>query len=78
MIQENFHQTIESQLPLLTEDEQRKVIAFIDSMLQQHRTKSKEDLQRLEQLIGIGSSTVGDGAEEHDHYVYGLPKKGKR
>ena len=75
MIQTNIHQTIESRLELLSEDEQQKVIAFIESLLQQHRIHGKEDLQRLEKFIGIGSSILGDVAAEHDHYVYGTPKK---
>ena len=30
------------------------------------------------EVIGIGSSGVRDGAENHDHYIYGLPKKDSR
>ncbi|MBI3193706.1 MAG: hypothetical protein HYZ34_04450 [Ignavibacteriae bacterium] len=75
MIQENIYQTIESQLSLLTLEEQQKVISFIDSLLQQHRILNDDDLQRLQQFIGIGKSKQGDVAAEHDHYLYGTPKK---
>lgn len=26
-------------------------------------------------LIGLGSSDVSDGSINHDHYIYGVPKK---
>lgn len=30
----------------------------------------------LEDVIGIGEGPLrGDGAEQHDHYIYGVPKK---
>ncbi len=68
-------ETLGSQLALLNEDEQHKVIAYIDSLLQEQRILSEKDLQRLQEFIGIGSGAVGDGAAEHNHYAYGLPKK---
>jgi predicted DNA-binding antitoxin AbrB/MazE fold protein len=29
----------------------------------------------LEQVIGIGDSGRTDGADQHDHYIYGTPKR---
>jgi hypothetical protein len=32
----------------------------------------------LLEVIGIVESGVRDGAEEHDHYIYGTPRRKKR
>jgi hypothetical protein len=33
------------------------------------------DYDPLDAVIGIGKSGLKDGAEEHDHYIYGTPKR---
>jgi predicted DNA-binding antitoxin AbrB/MazE fold protein len=33
------------------------------------------DFDPLEAVIGIGESGRTDGAEQHDHYIYGTPKR---
>jgi hypothetical protein len=33
------------------------------------------DADPLEGVIGIGDSGLTDGAEQHDHYIYGTPKR---
>ena len=33
------------------------------------------DFDPLEGVIGIGSSGRTDGAAQHDHYLYGTPKR---
>ena len=34
-----------------------------------------EDYDPLEAVIGIGDSGRTDGADQHDHYIYGTPKR---
>ncbi|MBS4028722.1 MAG: hypothetical protein KGZ58_08795 [Ignavibacteriales bacterium] len=75
MTQTESHVQIEKQLMQLDENEQQKVFSFIQSLLNQKRTQEPSDLRELEELIAVGSGTLFDGAEEHDHYVYGTPKK---
>src|SRR2546428_609956 len=38
-------------------------------------TPLDEDYDPLEGVIGIGESGRADGAEQHDHYIYGTPKR---
>jgi predicted DNA-binding antitoxin AbrB/MazE fold protein len=38
-------------------------------------TPVDEDDDPLEAVIGIGDSGRTDGAEQHDHYIYGTPKR---
>ncbi len=33
--------------------------------------------ERYKDIIGSASSGIGDLAENHDHYLYGTPKKSK-
>jgi predicted DNA-binding antitoxin AbrB/MazE fold protein len=35
----------------------------------------KEQKDPLESVIGIGKSGRTDGADQHDHYIYGTPKR---
>jgi predicted DNA-binding antitoxin AbrB/MazE fold protein len=34
-----------------------------------------KDRDPLEAVIGIGDSGRTDGADNHDHYIYGVPKR---
>jgi predicted DNA-binding antitoxin AbrB/MazE fold protein len=34
-----------------------------------------EEVDPLDAVIGIGDSGRTDGADEHDHYIYGTPKR---
>jgi predicted DNA-binding antitoxin AbrB/MazE fold protein len=38
-------------------------------------TTAANDDDPLEGVIGIGSSGRTDGADQHDHYIYGTPKR---
>jgi predicted DNA-binding antitoxin AbrB/MazE fold protein len=35
----------------------------------------QDDVDPLEAVIGIGESGRTDGADRHDHYIYGTPKR---
>ncbi len=75
MTQSETHVQCEQQLTQLDENEQQKVLAFIQSLLNHKRTEEANNLRELEELIAVGSGTLSDGAEQHDHYMYGTPKK---
>ena len=36
---------------------------------------AEEDYDPFEAVIGIGDSGRTDGADQHDHYIYGTPKR---
>jgi hypothetical protein len=38
-------------------------------------TPVDDDYDPLEAVIGIGDSGRTDGADQHDHYIYGTPKR---
>jgi predicted DNA-binding antitoxin AbrB/MazE fold protein len=38
-------------------------------------TPVDQDDDPLEGVIGIGNSGRTDGADQHDHYIYGTPKR---
>lgn len=38
-------------------------------------TPLDDDVDPLDAVIGIGSSGRTDGAEQHDHYIYGTPRR---
>ncbi len=89
MAQPEIYQAIETQLSMLDEREQENVLAYIRSLLEhkqemppsnpQHRQqKGRSNIQNLRRLMNAGKSDVSDGAEEHDHYVYGTSKKKKQ
>ncbi len=77
----NLQHTIQEQLRVLSEEEMRQVLSFVTAL--QKRKKAApvrplsaifEDLSNeipLEQWQEIPA----DGAENHDHYLYGAPKQ---
>ncbi len=71
----NTYTTIEAQFSLLSEEEQKQVVDFINTLFQKRIPLTENDKLRLRKFIAIGESELGDVAEEHDHYVYGTPKK---
>jgi hypothetical protein len=75
MTQTETYAQLEQQLLQLDEVEQQKVFLFIQSLLREKRQGKKKNLRGLGRLIGIGESDITDGAAEHDHYLYGTPKK---
>ena len=38
-------------------------------------TTRTDDQDPLAEVIGIGDSGRKDGADQHDHYIYGTPKR---
>ncbi|TAK53065.1 MAG: hypothetical protein EPO24_14895 [Bacteroidetes bacterium] len=75
MSQQEIYQTIETQLSQLDEREQERVLMYIRTLLDQRSMTENPDLNELEELVAIGKGKYSDGAEEHDHYIYGVPKR---
>ncbi len=71
----NLTESLESQLHLLSEEERKKVAEYVKSIIDQRRVVTAKDNRWIMNLVGIGSGP-SDLAEEHDHYIYGTPKKG--
>ena len=77
----DLQQTIQEQVRVLSEDEMKRVLDFMRNLRKENKSqKAKlisaifEDLSNeipLEEWQELPS----DGAENHDHYLYGAPKK---
>ena len=70
-------QVVES-LRRLPEVQQQEVLAFIKRMEQQ--SVARTPLQRIQELTAeipaeVWDRIPPDGAEQHDHYLYGSPKR---
>lgn len=46
----------------------------VEKYISEEQKKGEVEDPLLE-LIGLGSSDVTDGSINHDHYIYGVPKK---
>ena len=58
----------------LPDDLQQQVLQFIESLRQQHLQDSGNAWDILESLTGTVEAP-SDWAAEHDHYLYGTPKR---
>ena len=79
----NLQHTIQEQIRVLSEEEMRQVLNFVNNLRKEKVTlQSKpisaifEDLSR-EIPLDEWRELPSDGAENHDHYLYGAPKKTK-
>jgi hypothetical protein len=63
-------------LPL---EQREKVVAFVQTLVQNsspHSTIWEKIEKRIEQASPeVWNKMPADGAEQHDHYLYGAPKK---
>ena len=68
-------QTITRKIPLLTEEQQRKVLELTETFLRGNTTE--DAWARLKKAVQENqiNSTLGDLASQHDHYIYGTEKK---
>ncbi len=77
----NLQQTIQEQIRVLSEDEMRRVLNFVQNLRKEkQRHKAKPISAIFEELSGEISleeweELPSDGAENHDHYLYGAPKR---
>lgn len=80
----NLEQEIGKKVQALSEAEQQRLLTMIDGILSEGQLARPstarpiwEIFEQLSQQIPIEewSKLPSDGAEQHDHYLYGAPKR---
>ena len=81
----NLESTIQEKLKALTPEKQQRVLSMVEKMLsEEHLTTEHVAVRPLWEIAEEISAQVpleewaklpADGAEQHDHYLYGSPKK---
>lgn len=80
----NLEQAILEKIQALPGDKQREVLALVDEMLKQRQESQPRESRPIWEIIVELSSQIpleewaklpADGAEQHDHYLYGSPKR---
>ncbi len=84
----NLEQTILEKLQALPDNKQQEVLALVDEMLKENQEpRPREKIRPIWEIITELSAQVpmeeweklpSDGAEQHDHYLYGSPKRTNR
>jgi hypothetical protein len=78
----SIEEEVIEKLRVLPLEQQREVLAFVETLTEQHG--SRRDNRSIWEVIREHSARVPaeewdkvptDGAEQHDHYLYGSPKK---
>jgi hypothetical protein len=79
-----LEQAILEKILALPDDKQREVLALVDEMLRQGQQPQPRESRPIWEIIQELSSQIpieewaelpADGAEQHDHYLYGSPKR---
>jgi signal transduction histidine kinase len=74
-----LRQEVIEEMETLPEEQLRDVLRFIESLRQapQSSRSIEEKIQAIvdEAPDDIWKNVPADGAEQHDHYIYGAPKK---
>ena len=81
----NLEQAILEKIQALPDKKQQEVLALVDEMLkQQQEPLPRETVRPIWEIITELSAQIpleeweklpADGAEQHDHYLYGSPKR---
>ena len=80
----NLERAILEKLQALPDEKQEEVLALVDQMLREERPQFGEKARPIWEIITELSAQVpmeewetlpSDGAEQHDHYLYGSPKR---
>ncbi len=81
----NLEQAILEKLQALPENKQQEVLALVDEMLKEnHEPRSRENVRPIWEIIQEISNQAPrrtwddvptDGSVNHDHYLYGTPKR---
>ena len=80
----NLEQAILEKVQELPDEKQQEVLALVEAMLSQERTQSTGSVRPIAEIFEELSSQIPleewaelptDGAEQHDHYLYGSPKR---
>lgn len=74
-----LRQEVIREMETLPDDQVRDVLRFIKSLRQTPRSTRSID-EKIEAIVGeapddIWENVPADGAEQHDHYIYGAPKQ---
>ena len=79
----NLQQTIQEQIRVLSEDEMRQVLNFVNDLQKEEKVLQAKPISAIfeelskEVSLDEWNELPSDGAENHDHYLYGAPKKTK-
>lgn len=79
----NLQHAIQEQIQVLSEEEMRQVLNFVNGLRKEKTTLQVKPISAIfEDLSGEipldeWRELPPDGAENHDHYLYGAPKKTK-
>jgi hypothetical protein len=79
----NLQQTIQQEIRVLSEEEMRQVLNFVTTLQKKKKPMREKPLSAIfEELsnelpLEQWRELPTDGAENHDHYLYGAPKKSK-
>lgn len=74
---------INEQIRVLTDDEMQRVLNFVNGLRKKNSTQQAKPISAIfEELsneipLEDWKELPSDGAENHDHYLYGSPKKTK-
>ena len=81
----NLEQAILEKLQALPDKKQEEVLALVEKMLKENlEPRPRENVRPIWEIITELSAQVpmeeweklpSDGAEQHDHYLYGSPKR---
>ena len=81
----NLENAIQEKVKALTPEKQQRVLSMVEEMLSEKAaTQGRDAVRPLWEIVEEISSQVpleeweklpADGAEQHDHYLYGSPKK---
>ena len=81
----NVEQTILEKIQALPGKKQQEVLALVDEMLKENQElRSRENVRPIWEIIeeissqappGTWDDVPTDGSVNHDHYLYGAPKK---
>lgn len=83
----NLEQLILEKIQALPDEKQQEVLALVDEMLKENHERPAENTRPIWEIIAELSAQIpfeeweklpSDGAEQHDHYLYGTPKRPSR
>ncbi len=77
----DLQQTIQEQVRVLSEDEMREVLKYMQNLRKEKKIRKAKPISAIfedlsnEIPLEEWQELPTDGAENHDHYLYGAPKK---
>ena len=69
----SFKELIQAELEFLSEDELRELYDLVKSQSQKYKNKH-DDLGELLERCKVNTG-ISDLSDQHDHYLYGTPKR---